>query len=204
MRIIGITGGIGSGKSFVAELAANELDLLHVDTDSIARRQLLKGGASYGGVVDAFGSGILKEDGEIDRAMLGNIVFNDEEKLELLNSLTHPNVRATVDAIIESAGDLYNGVLIETAILKEAGYIGFCSDIWYVYASAGDRKERLISERHLTPEKADAVMARQASEEDFRSYATAVIDNGSGTGREELVKRLHEIYGEVPEKDDIE
>ena len=82
MRVIGLTGGVGSGKSYVAGLICRNFPILHISTDDIARRQMERGGASYNAVVEWLGEGILKPDGEVDRARVADIVFDDQEKLE--------------------------------------------------------------------------------------------------------------------------
>lgn len=193
MKVIGITGGIGSGKSYVAQIAAERFDLLHVDTDAIARRQMKKGGSSYGAVVGAFGEGILGKDGEIDRTRLGEIVFADEEKLRLLNSLTHPNVTATVRALIVSAEDMYEGVLVETAILREAGYEELCDEVIFVRAPLEDRIGRLVTQRGITRERAAMTMASQADDETFLSYATCVVDNPDGSGEDDIAAQIEPL-----------
>lgn len=96
MKVIGITGGIGSGKSLVADIMIKKYNAYFINTDRIAYEQMLPGGISYKGVVDYFGKEILKEDGTIDRSKLSKIVFSDKEKLRKLNSLTHPNVLTEV------------------------------------------------------------------------------------------------------------
>lgn len=189
MRVIGLTGGVGSGKSFVAGVITSNFPILHINTDDIARRQMLKGGISYDGVVAEFGPEIVGADMEIDRSALAKIVFNDDEKLKKLNSLTHPNVTNEVHRIIDVAerGDImcalygrpvpYKAVLVETAILKEAGYEAFCDDIWLVRAPLNDRINRLMNSRGYTKERAESTIASQASDEEYEAYCTGIIDN---------------------------
>jgi len=101
MKVIGITGGIGSGKSLVADILVKDYGAYYINTDRIAYEQMLPDGISYQGVVDFFGKVILNEDGTINRSKLAKIVFNDKEKLLKLNSLTHPNVLIDVLKEIE-------------------------------------------------------------------------------------------------------
>lgn len=190
--VIGITGGAGCGKSYVAKIAAEGFDMLHVDTDNIARRQMEPGGISFAEVVDYFGESILKEDGSIDRTALAAIVFEDKDKLLKLNAITHPHVTETVKALIEAAADDFAHVLIETAILKEAGYEAICDEIWYVRAPIEDRRARL-QERGYSPERTDSVLASQSTDEEFMAYATAVIDNRNACGEEEITRQIEEI-----------
>ena len=189
MRVIGLTGGVGSGKSYVAGLICRNFPILHICTDDIARRQMMRGGASYDAVVAWLGKDILKADGEVDRSKVAEIVFNDQEKLEKLNSITHPLVTEEVKRIIGivDRGEVmsmmyerpmkYIAVLVETAILKEAGYDAFCDDIWYVRAEREERIGRLIRSRGYTAEYAESVIESQADDAEFESYCTGIINN---------------------------
>lgn len=204
MKVIGITGGIGCGKSHVAEIAAERFDLLHIDTDAIARRQMKKGGASYEAVVSAFTDSILGPDGEIDRAALGAIVFADPEKLKLLNSLTHPRVTETVQALIVSAEDMYEGVLVETAILREAGYERLCDEIICVRAPLEQRIARLQASRGLSRERAMSTIGSQADDEGYAAYATLIVDNPDGTDDEAIIQQLSKLFTEKLTEDEDE
>lgn len=204
MKVYGLTGGIGSGKSYVAKLVTDNFDILHIDTDSIARRQMMPGGASYDAVVAEFGEGILAADKTIDRGVLAGIVFNDKDKLARLNAITHPNVTKNVKAIFEASEEVFAGVLVETAILKEAGYESMCDEIWYVRAPLSDRIGRLKRDRGMSEEKAAQTIASQADEETFLSYATAVIDNPDGMKPEDIIARIAELTGLAPGEADID
>lgn len=198
MKVFGLTGGIGSGKSYIAKIASDNFDILHIDTDSIAKRQMMPGGASYDAVVAEFGSGILSPDGTIDRGRLAQIVFGDRAKLDRLNSITHPNVTKNVKAVFEASEDVFSGVLVETAILKEAGYESLCDEIWYVRAPLEDRIRRLTRNRGMSEEKARQTIASQADDETFMSYATHVIENPDGMDEQTLISRIAEISGFKP------
>lgn len=191
MAVIGLTGGAGCGKSYVAEIATQSFDMLHINTDNIARRQMQPGGASFDAVVMNFGQEILADDGSIDRTALAQVVFNDGEKLALLNSITHPNVTQTVKALIEASREDFEHVLIETAILKEAGYEEMCDAIWYVRAPIEDRRRRLL-ERGYSQERIDDVLDSQSSDEVFMSYVTAVIDNPDTAGQQDIEEQIRE------------
>lgn len=205
MRIIGLTGGMGSGKSFVAGIICKCFPILHICTDDIARKQMLKGGASYDGVVAEFGTGILNGDGEIDRAKLASIVFEDSEKLAKLNELTHHFVTDEVKRIIDivSRGDVesmiygrpvpYKAVLVETAILKEAGYIDMCDDIWFVKAPTKDRIGRVMKSRGYSRERAEATIAAQASDEEFESYCTGIINNSDESRGATILSQIYAL-----------
>ena len=153
MKVIGITGGIGSGKSLVARIMQDKYGARYIDTDQIAREQMEPGGASYDGVVQYFGREILLEDGRIDRTKLAQIVFEQKDKLQKLNELTHPQVLIAVNNEIETAKAEGNVpyVLIETALMIEAGSDYICDQVWYVHAPE-ERRNRL-KHRNYTDEK---------------------------------------------------
>lgn len=182
MIVIGITGGIGSGKSLVVKLLKERFGAAAIDTDSLAKELMRKGRASYRKVVERFGEGILDADGEIDREKLGKIVFADSEKLRTLNSLTHPAVHEEVLSLIRKyreSGE-YRAVLVETALLIEAGYQNFCDEVWYVHADEAVRKKRLVESRGYTAEKIESIFAKQKKEDEFLKYATWIIENNAG------------------------
>lgn len=179
MKVIGITGGIGSGKSLVAGILKEKYGAYIVNTDRIAKEQMEPGGASYPGVVGYFGEGILSEDKRIDRGKLSKVVFCDKEKLQMINRLTHPNVLEVVKEEIK--GKRNEGVVpyfvIETALMIESGYDYVCDEVWYVSASEESRRNRLMNSRNYSDEKIDAIMASQSKDEDFRRKSSKVIEN---------------------------
>ncbi|MCR5725912.1 MAG: dephospho-CoA kinase [Lachnospiraceae bacterium] len=193
MKVIGLTGGIGSGKSFVADIAEKHFNIMHINTDEIARRQMLKGGTSYGKVVEEFSKysdRLLDEDGEINRQVLGKIVLNDENLIKKLDSLTHPDVIEEVNGIIASEKEKKekDAVLIETALLYEAGIDGMCDEVWYVYAPMATRRRRLKDSRGYSEEKIDGFFSKQHSEEDFLRLADRTVPNGEDVTEADMVK----------------
>lgn len=195
MKVIGLTGGVGSGKSTVADIITKHFKVYVIYTDEIAREQMEVGGVSYHRVVREFGDGILKENGEIDRAKLASIVFADEKKLLRLNDLTHPEVLKEVLATIEQLKreGSYQAVLIETALLKEAGYVSFCDEVWYVYASEQVRRERLKKGRGYSDEKIDGLFAKQKKEAEFLEYCTKTIENGADASKESILQQIQQM-----------
>ncbi len=191
MRVIGLTGGIGSGKSWVAEAISKALSWEVIYTDDVAREQMKKGGESYFAVVKEFGDGILDKSGEIDRSRLSKIVFEDKTKLEKLNSLTHPLVRTYVlNQIAKFREEKKEAVLIETALLIEAGYQEFCDEVWYVHAPETQRRERLKASRGYSDEKVDSLFLKQRKEEEFLQIATKVIENPDGSTVEAILSQI--------------
>lgn len=192
MKIIGITGGIGSGKSYVASVTAKYFPVLHVSTDDIAKEQMKKGGISYDMVVKTFGDicpQLLDEDGEINRAALSKTVFSDNSLLDMLNSITHPNVISELKSIIEreEKKGFYSAVLIETALIFESGIDKMCDSVWDVYASLNCRKRRLKASRGYSEEKIVSILDDQLDEEEFKKKSDIVIVNDDSTDIRDLI-----------------
>ena len=195
MKVIGLTGGVGSGKSTIANIIVENFNVYAIYTDDIARRQMQRGGSSYDGVVKEFGEGILGDDKEIDRKKLALTVFADENKLLRLNELTHPQVQIEVQEIIESLKEEgnYQAVLVETALLIEAGYVSFCDEVWYVYAPMEDRRKRLRASRGYTDEKMNDIFSKQKSDLEYRKYCTNIIYNEEDTSEEDIIRQIIKI-----------
>ncbi|MGF7145708.1 dephospho-CoA kinase [Anaerotaenia torta] len=193
MKVIGLTGGIGSGKSLVARIMKEQYGAGILDTDGIAREQMEPGGASYQEVVDYFGQGILAKDGRIDRGRLSAVVFENKENRLKINEITHPKVlikvREEIDRCRRRGGIAY--LLIETALMIEAGYDFLCDEVWYVYAPEEQRRSWLKAERGYTEEKIDVIIGNQCTAEEFRSKFPKVIENtGDLQWLEQQVKTL--------------
>lgn len=199
--IIGVTGGVGAGKSTVLGLLKKEFGAHLIMCDDVARGLMEPGGASYFGVVSAFGNDILSggEGSEIDRKKLSAIVFNDKEKLKLLNSLTHPQVMDEVKNLINDyyINDPYGIIAIEAALLIEAGYRPLLDEVWAVTADPEVRIERLMESRNYSRERAVKMMENQKSDEEFSSEADFTVYNSKDLEDtrlqiEERIKYLNE------------
>ena len=179
MKVIGLTGGIGSGKSLVAGIMKEQYGAYVIDTDQIARQQMEPGGASYQEVVDYFGSNILTVDGKIDRSRLATLVFEDRAKRLRINEITHPKVLETVKRQIDShrQQQVFPYLLIETALMIESGYDFVCDEVWYVYAPEEQRRNWLKRERGYTDEKIDVIYQNQCKAEEFRERFPKTIEN---------------------------
>jgi dephospho-CoA kinase len=200
MKVIGLTGGIGSGKSRVADLLQKEFLAYVIYTDEIARDQMRQGGCSYEKVVKQFGREILDDSGEIDRNKLAKIIFQKEELVKLMNSLTHPNVHQEVLRQIEevkSKGKHYSAIFVETALLFEAGYQNFCDEIWYVHAPITDRMKRLRESRGYSEEKIESIIKKQKSEEYFLKNSTVIIENGNDVKLDDLKLQLSQANEKI-------
>lgn len=178
MKVIGITGGIGSGKSFIAGIMKENFHAYLINTDQIAHKLMEKGRISYELIVRYFGEKVLDTEGEIDRGALGRIVYQDPDKLLTLNSFTHPYVMEYVKRLIEERRrESETLICIETALPIEAGLKEFCDAIWYVYAPENTRRERLIRSRNYEKEKIDQILKNQISDRDYRKASTHIIIN---------------------------
>lgn len=181
MRIIGITGGIGSGKSRVLNIMEEIYGAVLCQTDVVAHQLQKKGETCYKEIVNVFGVNILTENKEIDRKKLAAIVFNDNDKLKKLNQIVHPAVKKQVKLEIEEARRKQKEFfLIESALLMEDHYEELCDELWYIYADERVRRDRLKTSRLMNEEKIDLIIKAQATEETFRKYCHITIDN-SGT-----------------------
>lgn len=178
MKVIGLTGGTGSGKSVVSKSLA-EAGAVSVDADQIAHEIILKGEPAYQEIIAYYGTGILDEDGNIIRKKLGEIVFNDGEKLAFLNQCTHKYICAEVDRQIAAAKEAGTAIAIvlDAPLLLEAGLEQVCDWVWVVYADPEVRAQRVMARDGVTYELAKARIANQKSWEEYKQAADTVIDN---------------------------
>ena len=180
MKVLGITGGVGSGKSQVLAYLESEYQAVVCQMDEVAKQLQKKGTPCYRQILRQFGTEIAGPDGEIDRVRLGTAGFSDAGKLRLLNGIVHPAVLEWVRRDIEDKAS--RGVklyVVEAALLPDVG-AGLCDELWYVYAPEKVRYRRLRDSRGYSEEKTARMIESQPSENRFRQVCTAVIDN-SGT-----------------------
>jgi dephospho-CoA kinase len=197
MLRVGLTGGIGSGKSTVSARLA-ELGAVILDADKAARAVVEPGTPGLAAITAAFGAGVLAADGSLDRARLAEIVFADEAALGRLNAITHPliheYIRAAEEAAIGAGGD--DVVLVhDVALLAEWGRAKEFDLVIVVDVPAETQLERLTGARGMAEDQARARMAAQATREQRLAVADIVIDN-SGT-REDLDRRVAEVWAEL-------
>ncbi|MBR5931472.1 MAG: dephospho-CoA kinase [Lachnospiraceae bacterium] len=191
---IGVTGGVGAGKSTILQILAEKYHAHLIIADDVARNLMNRGKASYKAIVKAFGEDILQEDGEIDRQKLSAIVFQDEEKLSLLNGIVHPLVRKAIirEQKRVNKKDPERLVILEAALLIEAGYKEMLDELWAVTADPEIRIQRLMDSRGYSREKSESIIANQLTDEEFRRNCDFVIDN-SGT-LEDTEKQIREHF----------
>jgi dephospho-CoA kinase len=193
MLTIGLTGGIGSGKSTVSKFLA-ELGAPVIDADKVGHAIYQPDGPAYQEMIDAFGRDILAPDGAIDRKKLGPIVFGDPAALKRLNAIVHPKMFARMREMVAAmrAQGERKPIVIEAAILIEANWQPLFDEIWLVIASKERVIERVERDRGMKPEQTEARIRAQLSDNDRRRHASLVVTN-DGT-LEELRARVGEIW----------
>jgi dephospho-CoA kinase len=198
MLRVGLTGSIAVGKSFVSSVLA-ELGCHVLDADRTAREVVAPGGEGLRRVVEAFGPGVLGADGALDRARLGRIVFADESKRRLLNSILHPLIIAAQDGWLrERERDDPAGVaVIDAALMIEAGSFRRFDKLVVVHCRDEAQLERLMRRDNLTREEAERRVAAQMPQAEKMRHADFLIDT-SGT-REETRRQTAEVYGRLRE-----
>ncbi|MFF8407642.1 dephospho-CoA kinase [Streptomyces sp. NPDC014846] len=193
MLKVGLTGGIGAGKSEVSRLLVEHGAVL-IDADRIAREVVAPGTPGLAAVAKAFGEDVLAADGSLDRPRLGSIVFADPEKLALLNSIVHPLVGARSQELETAAAD--DAVVIhDVPLLTENGLAPLYDVVVVVDAPPGTQLDRLVRLRGMTEDDARARMAAQASREQRREIADIVIDND--VPLDALRKRVAEVWDDL-------
>ena len=178
--VIGLTGGIASGKSVVSKMLA-EHGALVIDADKVGHEAYAPGSGCYDRVVAAFGPDIVGADGGIDRKALGGKVFGDPEQRKRLEGIVWPWMRETMDkrlAAIRAEGTPV--VVLEAAVLIEADWVPITDQVWVVTVAPDLARERIVERNGLAPEQADARIAAQLTNADRVKRAQVVIDN-SGT-----------------------
>ena len=180
MIIIGITGGVGSGKSRVLYDLSENHGAYIVEADKLAHTLMEPGQSIYNEIVENFGREILKEKApyEIDRQKLGSIVFSNKDKLKLLDSISHPAVKKNILWQIETKkAEGIKLFVIEAALLIQDGYKEICDEIWYVWVSKEERIKRLAKQRGYTKSKCISMFNSQEDDDYYKKYADFTINN---------------------------
>lgn len=194
MKLIGLTGGVGSGKSTVAAML-RDLGAAVVDADEAAHAVYEPGTSGFEAVIREFGAGYVHK-GRIDRGQLGELVFHDDEARRRLNAIVHPLVREWMaDRTVEAVERGAPAVVQDVPLLYESGLQGLYEAVMVVYAPEEMQVRRLVDGRGFTEERARAMIASQMSIDEKRKLAHHVIDN-SGT-REETRSQVERIWKEL-------
>jgi dephospho-CoA kinase len=179
MKVIGITGGVGAGKSEILKFFKEKYHAIVVEADKVGHMLMEPGGACYYSIVEKFGSSILNGDQTINRGKLGKIVFSDEALLAELNKIIHPRVKSHIVSEIakERAYHRTDLFVVEAALLIEDHYDVVCDELWYIHTDEKVRGKRLKEARGYDDEKIASICANQKSPAEFRSACQVVIDN---------------------------
>jgi dephospho-CoA kinase len=195
MKVLGLTGGIGSGKTAASQVLA-ELGAVVIDADRVGHETYLPGTPGWDQVVAAFGRGVVAPDGTIDRKRLGAIVFADPAKLAQLNAIVHPLIRDAVASRIGSlrAAGQGDAVVVEAALLVEARWDALVDEVWVVTARPDVIEHRLMAQRNLDRAAIAARIKAQISDRERAASAAVLIDNSASL--EALRERLTTLWRE--------
>ena len=191
MKVIGLAGGIGAGKSEVSRILG-EMGAEVLNADRYGHEVYLPGTDGHREVVEAFGEDVLQPNGEVDRRALGSKVFGNPEAMAQLNAIAWPRIRQKLEDGIEEQRQLGTGVVVlDAAVLIEAGWTDAADEVWVVTAPEGDVVSRLQARNNLTEEQVRARMASQMSSEERVKHADVVVANdGDLQGLQSNIEKL--------------
>ena len=194
MKVIGITGSSGSGKSTIAKLVAQELDAKLVVADDIVKRMQQPGNIYFEKIVDFLGEQYLNKEGKLNRKKIAELIFKDEEKRKQVNGLTHKYVVAEIKKQIEEANEEY--VVIDVPLLIESGLNKTCSLVIGVISDYDVQIERIKLRDGLTKEEAKARLKIQPNNEFYRKNVDYIVENNGGEN-DKLLGRIRSILQEL-------
>ena len=180
MITIGITGGVGAGKSTVLDFLEQEYQAYVMKADEIGHLVMEPGQSCYEPVIALFGKQVIKNDKTIDRRLVSDVVFSHPDMLEKLNHIIHPAVKEYIRrqlALKKEEGQRI--CVVEAALLLEDHYEEFCDTVWYIHTDSEIRIRRLMESRGYTREKSMSIIASQAPEEFFREHTDYVVTNNA-------------------------
>lgn len=201
MKFIGITGGVGAGKSSILTYLAGQKGIRTMMADRIAEELMEPGGSCYEALRELFAADdVFENDGTLNRTAMAAVLFENDEKRNMVNRLVHPAVKQYVleqKQMEEEKGEL-DFLILEAALLIEEHYDEICDELWYIYTSREIRRERLMQSRGYSSEKVDGIFRSQLSEEEYRRVCVEEIDN-NGTEEETLfqIQELLRSKGEI-------
>ena len=196
MKTIGLTGGIGSGKSTVSQLLG-ELGAFVIDADKVGHEIYQPGKEAWKQVTAAFGQDILAPDQTIDRKKLGAIIFGSDDARKKLNSIVHPLMFKDIDYRIKEkrADGFTKPIVVEAAILIEANWLPLADEVWLIVTNKNAVIERVASQRGLSARDTEARIASQLSDAERRKYATLVIENDGSL--EDLKIKVQQAWNRI-------
>ncbi len=193
MRIIGVTGGVGSGKSEVLHYLSQKHSAGIIRLDDLGRRMLDPDGEGYAAAIRIFGNEIVNSDGSLSREKIAAIVYSDREKRFRLNALIHPAVKKAACLELEKfRKEDVRLAAIEAALILEEHYDEICDEVWYIYASEEVRRERLMKSRGYDEARIKNMMSVQLREDEFRSRCDFTVNNNASfaSAAKEIEERL--------------
>ncbi len=195
-NIIGITGGVGAGKSTILDYIQENYNARVIYSDQVANDIKKKGYPAYDELVEILGKDVLDENLEIDKSRMAEAIFRDRSLLDKVNNVLHPAVNTFIISIIdkERAKREHDLVIVEAALLIENGYKDIVDELWYVYADEDTRRTRLKAFRGYSDDKISNIFKGQLSEEEFRKNCDLVIDNSNSES--EAFKQIDNKLGE--------
>lgn len=197
MKLIGITGGVGAGKSEILRFIRQHYYCKIYLADEVAHKLQEPGENCYEKLKALLGDGVLAPDGSIDRGKMAARIFLDKDVLLKVNAIVHPAVREYLETAVKEAAEDGETELffIEAALLIENGYKDFVDEMWYIHAGDEIRRERLRRGRGYDDERISRIMASQLSEDEFRGSSDFVLDNsGDLSEAYSLIKKRLEAY----------
>ncbi len=198
MKFIGITGGVGAGKSELLHFMEKEYPAKVLLADELAHELMMPGTECFAQIKETFAEeDIFSPEGGLDAEKMAKVIFSDENKRERMNGIVHPAVKQEVLRRAESErqkGEI-SCFILEAALLIEDGYDKICDELWYIYTTKDIRRERLKKSRGYSDAKIDAIFASQLSEETYRKYCKVVIDNNDSL--EKSFEQLRQIFAEM-------
>lgn len=197
MRIIGVTGGVGSGKSAVLNYIEEHFDSRVVKADEVGHLLMMPGRACYEPVIQLFGEWVVNEDGSLNRSAIASIVFENAEMLKKLDDIVHPQVKKYILKEAErSKKEQTEFFFIEAALLLEEKYDEICDEIWYIYCEKEVRMERLRRDRGYSEEKIRNMMNNQLSDEAFESRCDFQLYNDEDVAHTylQIERRMRTYY----------
>lgn len=196
MHVIGITGGVGAGKTKILTYLSEHYSCRIILADEVANQLKEPGQKCYEEIVTLLGTQILKPDGTIDRLKMAERIFSDQELLRRVNEIIHPAVKEYILQAIEEERrrDKIDFLFLEAALLIEEGYESVVDELWYIYADEAVRAERLKQNRQYSDEKIQKILQSQLSDAEYRAHCSTVIDNG--VALEETYRQIEKKMGE--------
>ena len=196
MKVLGLTGGIGSGKSLV-DAIFRELGAEVIDADLLAREVVEPGQPALQEIVSSFGTDILLPDGRLDRAKLGATIFTDASARERLNAITHPRIRQQMAEEVAARAGRPGLLILDIPLLYENGRAAEVERVVVVWVDQATQIRRLMARDHLLAEQARQRIDAQMSLDEKRARADDVIDNsGSRETTRRQVERLYDLYAQ--------